>query len=167
MCRTVVCCFVISFFLLGCAAPEQVVKKPKMNCGILPFESRAGMQAGEAESVMDMLAAALQKTERFTVIDRKHLTAVLTEQGFQSAQEDGNGMARAAKILAIHHMFSGSIGKLGDKYVLNLKMIDVGTSEVVLAISRTYDDDLEDIGDEFLPKVVKEILVALDGPQNK
>jgi curli biogenesis system outer membrane secretion channel CsgG len=167
MYRTVVCCFAISFFLLGCASTEQVVQKPKINCGIVPLESRTGMQTGEAESVMDMLAASLQKTGRFTVIERKQLNAVLQEQGFQSAQENGNGMAKAAKILAIHNMFSGSIGKLGDKYVLNLKMIDVGTSEVVLAISRTYDDDLEDIGDEFLPKIVGEVILAIDGPQKK
>ena len=167
MCRTIICCFIISILIFGCAGTEKIAPKPKINCCIIPFESRTGMQAGEAESVMDMLATSLQNTSRFIVIDRKHLNAILQEQGFQSAQEGGDGLAKAAKILAIHKMITGSIGKLGDKYVLNLKMIDVGTSEVTLAISRTYDDDLEDIDEEFLPSVVNEIMLAIDGPQKK
>jgi TolB-like protein len=66
--------------------------------------------------------------------------------------------------LAIKKMFSGSLGKLGDKFIFNLKMIDVESSRVDLAVSRTYDDDLEDIGEEFLPNIVREILLTIDGP---
>jgi TolB-like protein len=162
MVRSITSCLII-LLLVGCAA-EKVVQKPKINCTILPFESRTGMKPGEAESVMDMLAASLQKTGRFVVIERKQLNAVMQEQGFQAAQEGETNVAKAAKILAVHKMISGSIGKLGDNYVLNIKMIDVGTSEVTIAISRSYDDDLEDIGEEFLPNIVKEIMVAIDGP---
>jgi len=161
MCQ-IVRCLVIILFLFGCAPTNQIVQKPKVNCGILPFESRSGMQAGETENVMDMLAALLQKTGRFTVIDRKNLNIVLQEQGFQSAQEGGDGISKAVKILAIDKMFSGSMGKLGDKYVLNLKMIDISTSEVALAISRTYNDNLENIGNKFLPDVVNEVLLAIE-----
>lgn len=167
MCRNIISCFVIALLIYGCAGSEKIAPKPKLNCCIMPLESRTGMQAGEAESVMDMLAASLQSTGRFVVIDRKHINTVLQEQGFQSVQGGEDGFAKAAKIIAVHKMISGSIGMLGDKYVLNLKMIDVGTSEVTFAISRTYDDDIEDIDEEFLPSVVNEIMLAIDGPQKK
>jgi curli biogenesis system outer membrane secretion channel CsgG len=124
------------------------------------------MKAGEAESVMDLFSSLLQNTNRFTVIDRKNLNNVLQEQGFQSTQ-NGESAVQAGKILAIKKMFSGSIGMLGEKYILNLKMIDTETSQVDFAKSWTYDDDLEDIDEEFLPGIVQEILLVVDGPQKK
>jgi hypothetical protein len=64
-------------------------------------------------------------------------------------------------------MFLGSIGMLGKKYVVNLKMIDVETSRVEYARMWTYDDDLENIGEKFLPKLVQEFLKSLDGTLKK
>ncbi len=154
-----VCCTIL---FVSCGTTEKIPPKPSILCGIMSFESRAGMKTGEAESVADMFATVLQKSGRFTVVERKQLNAVLQEQGFQSAQ-GGEDAARAGKILAIKKMFSGSLGKLGDAYIFNLKMIDVESSRVDLAVSRTYDDDLEDIGEKFLPDVVHEILQTLDG----
>jgi len=152
--------------LIGCGTSEKTPPKPPILCGIQLFESRAGMQPGEAESVSEMFSAALQKSGRFTVVERNKINAVIQEQGFQSTQ-GGEDAVQGGKILAIRKMFSGSIGKLGDKFVVNLKMIDVESSKVDLAISRTFDDDLEDIDEEFLPALVMEVLTAIDGPQKK
>jgi TolB-like protein len=165
MWQRLLCSFFLATFLTNCAA-TKVTPKPPILCGILTFESRAGMKAGEAESVMDLFSSLLQNTNRFTVIDRKNLNNVLQEQGFQSTQ-NGESAVQAGKILAIKKMFSGSIGMLGEKYILNLKMIDTETSQVDFAKSWTYDDDLEDIDEEFLPGIVQEILLVVDGPQKK
>jgi TolB-like protein len=165
MCRTLVCCLIISLILIGCAVPQHVVQKSKTICGIIPFESRSGMQPGETESVMDIFAASLQKTGRFIVIERKQMNAILEEHGFQSAQDNQTGMARAAKILAVNKMISGSIGKLDGKYMLHLKMIDIHTSERALAISRMYDGDIGEMNDKFLPMVVNEVLSVNDSVQ--
>jgi curli biogenesis system outer membrane secretion channel CsgG len=124
------------------------------------------MKAGEAENVTDMFSSALQNTGRFTVIERNKLNAVLQEQGFQATQ-DGEDAVKAGKILFAQKMFSGSIGMLGEKYIVNLKMIDVGSSRVEYAHTWTYDDDLEDIGEKFLPKLVQEFLKSLDGTVKK
>jgi TolB-like protein len=166
MIQRLFCCTLLVILFLSCSSTEKIPPKPPIMCGIQSFESRAGMQAGEAESVSEMLSAALQQSGRFTVIERKQLSAVLKEQGFQSTQEGADGV-KAGKIMAIRKLFSGSIGKLGDKFVVNLKMIDVESSQVDLAISRTFDDDLEDIDEEFLPGLVKEVLIAIDGPPQK
>jgi TolB-like protein len=157
-------CVFAAILLAHCGTTDQVTTKPQIPCGVLSFESHAGMKPGEAESVAEMFSAALQKTGRFTVIERKRLDAILKEQGFQSMQA-GEDVSRAGKILAVRKMFYGSIGMLGEKYVVNLKMVDVESSRIDRAISRVYDDDLEDIGEEFLPGIVQEILQAIDNPQ--
>jgi TolB-like protein len=164
--QMLLCCLSSIILLAGCSSTEKVPPPPSILCSILPLESRAGMKAGEAESVTEMFASALQNTGRFTVMERKQLNAVMQEQGFQATQS-GDDAVKAGKILSVRKMFSGSIGMLGENYVLSLKMIDVETSRVEYAHTWTYDDDLEDIGKGFLKKVVQEFIQSLDGAKNE
>jgi TolB-like protein len=154
--------FVSSFILFaGCSSTGKISTTPPIPCSILTLESRAGMKPGEAESVTDMFSSVLQNTGRFAVVERNKLNAVLQEKGFQAAQ-NGEDAVDAGKILSVNKMFSGSIGMLGKKYMINLKMIDVSTSRIEYARTWTYDDDLEDIGEMFLPKIVGEFINSLD-----
>lgn len=150
----------------ACSTSEIILPKTPIICGILTFEPRAGVNSGEAESIAEMFASALQNSKRFTVIERKQLIAVMQEQGFQAAQNP-DAAAEAGKILSIRKMFSGSIGMLGGSYVLILKMIDVESSQIDLAVSRTYNGGIEDINEKFLPDMVKEIMRIIDNKQIK
>lgn len=147
----------------GCASSTPEAAKPKINISIMDFEARAGVQAPEAQLVGDALASLLTQTARFNVVDRKQIQAVLQEQGFQAAQNPNAGLSQAAHVLAVRKFVTGSLGKLGDNYIFSVKITDVETSGIDLSISRTYDDDLEDIMDEFLPAIVNEIVAAVDG----
>jgi TolB-like protein len=166
MWKRMLCCVSSFFLLLGCSSTEKIPPPSPILCSILSLESRAGMKAGEAESVTDMFSAAMQNSGRFTIIERNKLNAVLQERGFQASQY-GNDTMKAGKILSVRKMFSGSIGMLGKKYIVNLKMIDVETSRVEYARIWRYDDDLENIGEKFLPNVVQEFIKSLDGNLRK
>jgi TolB-like protein len=158
-------CIGCMILLIGCSSTEKIPPKSPILCSILSFESRAGVKEQEAESITEMVSAALQNTGRFTIVERKAMNAVLHEQGFQSIQS-GDAAVQAGKILAVQKMFSGSIGMLGEKYIVNLKMIDVESSRVDFMRSWTYDDDLEDIGKEFFPRIAQEIVMIVDGLKN-
>lgn len=154
--------------LAGCSSSTpRADKKALMNIGILPFEARAGVQPGEAESVTEVLTAAIQQTGRFVVVERKTMNALVQEREFQASQDEDAKLAQAGKTLAIRKMLSGSLGRLGSKYVFHLKMVDVQSSSVDLAISQTYGDDLGDIGDDFIPEIVSQLVQAVDGPSKK
>ena len=154
-------------FLVGCGSSKKAVNIPKVNIAVMPFEARTGVQAGEAESIADVFASQLQQTGRFTVVDRKQMQTILQEQGFQAMQSGDTDASRAGKVLAVRKMITGSMGKLGDNYVFSIKMTDVESSNIDVAISRTYDDDLEDIFEEFIPQLVQEILDTIDGKKKK
>jgi TolB-like protein len=162
MIQKLLCCVGSMILLLGCSSAEKIPPKTPLLCSLLSFESRAGVKEEEAESITEMMSAALQNTGRFTLVERKKMNAVLQEQGFQSIQS-GEDAVKAGKILAVQKMFSGSIGMLGKKYIVNLKMIDVESSRVDFMRSWTYDDDLEDIGKEFFPEIAQEVVKIIDG----
>ena len=94
------CSFCALSIFLSCSTSEKTPSKPPILCGILPLESRAGMNSGEAASITDMFSSALQKSGRFTVVERAQLNAVLQEQGFHASQS-GEDAAKAGKILSI------------------------------------------------------------------
>jgi curli biogenesis system outer membrane secretion channel CsgG len=163
------CCFIfvpILLTLIGCSPAEKISSTPAITCSILMLESRSGMNPGEAESVTDMFASALQNTGRFTVVERNKLSALLQEKEFQSAQS-GEDAAEPEKIISVKKMFSGSIGMLGKKYVLSIKMIDVSTSQIEYARTWTYDEELESIGENFLPNIAGELINNMDNPAEK
>ncbi|MBN1396556.1 MAG: hypothetical protein JXA06_00845 [Bacteroidetes bacterium] len=167
--RQKVCCCIfvpILLTLIGCSPAENISSTPAIICSILTLESRSGMNPGEAESVTDMFASALQNTGRFTVVERNKLSDLLQEKGFQSAQS-GEDDTEAGKIISVKKMFSGSVGMLGKKYVLSIKMIDISTSRIEYARTWTYDDDLEAIGEKFLPNVVGEFINNIGNPSEK
>ena len=133
-----------SIFLIGCSSTEKIPPPSPIPCSILSLESRAGMKAGEAESVTDMFSSALQNSGRFTVVERNKLNAVLQEQGFQAAQ-NGEDAVKAGKILSVRKMFSGSIGMLGEKYIVNLKMIDVETGKIKSMPTEDFTGTIDDL----------------------
>jgi curli biogenesis system outer membrane secretion channel CsgG len=160
-------CYVGSILLfVGCGSAEKAAFQAPIRCSILSFESRSGMKPGEAESVTEIFSSALHKTGRFTIVERNQLNAVLREQGFQATQT-GEDAVRAGKILSVRKMFLGSIGMLGNNYLVNLKMIDVETSQIDYAQTWTFDDDLEYIGEDFFPKIVQEFVKKIDAAEKK
>jgi TolB-like protein len=154
-----------AFFLIGCGASKPETPKPKINLSITEFESRAGVQPGEAETVADALGSLLAQTGRFTMIDRKQLATMMQEQSFQQSQGVHDG--QSGHILLVKKFLTGSLSKLGDNYVFSVKLTDVESSRIELSLSKTYDDDLEDMMDEFLPGIVHEILSAIDRPLSR
>jgi TolB-like protein len=166
MIQRILICLCSMVLLAACSSVDKKETISPIQCGVLKFESGAGVQAGEAESLTEMFSTALQNTGRFVVMERKQLNLVLQEQEFQSTQSEESAV-KAGKVLAIRKMFSGSIGKLGDNYVVSVKMIDVESSRIDFAITKPYDDDLEDINDKFLPDLVQEILQKIEDMKGK
>ena len=162
MARCAVCILAIIISFSGCSSSNKTLNQPKINIAIMDFEARTGVQAGEAQSVGDLFASLLQQTGRFNVVDRKQVKTMMEEQGFQASQE--GDASKTGKVLAVRKMVFGSLGKLSKHvFVFSVKLTDVESSSIDLAITRNYDDDLEDIGDKFLPGIVKEILRSIDG----
>ncbi len=161
MSRLVLYSCLVLLVLPGCGSSKKVVNQPRINIAVMDFEARTGIQPGEAQSVGDLFVSLLQQTGRFNVVDRKQVKAMMAEQGFQASQ---NGdVAKAGKILAVRKMLFGSLGKLGESvYVFGVKMTDVESANIELAITKNYDDDLEDISDKFLPGIVNQIVQAVD-----
>lgn len=152
------------FVLPSCSGSKKVVRAPKLHIAVLDFEPRAGVKTEEAQAMRDAFASLLQQTGVFTVVDRAQTQKILAEQQFQAMQAE-NAEAATGKILAVRKLVSGSVGKLGDDYVFNIKMTDVENAAVDFAISKTFNGDLEDVIEDLFPEFVEAMVKAVESRQ--
>ena len=96
----------------------------------------------------------------FQVVERGQMEMLLEEQGFQ---QTGCTSAECAvemgKLLGVQAMATGSIGKLGTMWTLDVRMFDVGTGEISKVSSRNFQGGVEGLLD--LLKVVTRDLAGL------
>jgi hypothetical protein len=144
--------FVFSF-------PLTVEAQDRMAVAVMDLEGR-GISAMEAATLTDRLRSEMVNVGVFQVVERGQMEMLLEEQGFQ---QTGCTSAECAvemgKLLGVQAMATGSIGKLGTMWTLDVRMFDVGTGEISKVSSRNFQGGVEGLLD--LLKVVTRDLAGL------
>jgi TolB-like protein len=88
-----------------------------------------------AAFVMDGLQQLLVDAAQFKIVDRKSLDAIYAERNFQyySGDVDDNSMVSMGKMLGATIVITGDISGSGSNRRLNLKALDVKTSEILVS----------------------------------
>lgn len=115
------------------ASPET----PGSIVAVLDLEPRGGLSAQEVLAISDRLRGELLATGVFTVVERNQMESILTEQGFQQTGvcSDATCIVEVGQLLAVNKMVGGSIGRIGDAFTVNLKLIDVATGTIDRQVS--------------------------------
>lgn len=116
----------------------------KKNIAVIDLDSRGGLSKAEVGTLTDRLRSMLVRTHAFTVVDRGLMEDVLSEQGFQMSGCTSTDCAvEAGKILGVEQMLSGTIGRLGKLYTIDIILIDVSTSQIIKSLTRDYRGEVE------------------------
>jgi TolB-like protein len=107
---------------------------------VLDFDS-SGIAEAEMQTTISILSSALFKTELFTVIDVSQRETVLKELEFSlSGCSDESCMLEVGKMLSAEAIVVGSIGRIGNKYVLSAKMLETETARTISSADALYPD---------------------------
>ena len=94
---------------------------------VLDFEAN-GIPDYEAETLTERLRSEIANTKAFRITDRKLLDKILNEQALQqSGCTTDECSAEIGQLLGAQFMISGSIGKLGDTFTVESKLVSVST----------------------------------------
>jgi curli biogenesis system outer membrane secretion channel CsgG len=120
------------------ALPSKADQASRTNIAVMTLRASSGVTEGEAEIITDRLRAELFNTGAVNIMERDQMQAILKEQGFQQsgACTDEACMVEMGKLLGVQQMYTGSIGKIGSIFMINLRIIDVQTGQVLRAVSR-------------------------------
>lgn len=143
--------------LLGLAVAAQA-KSP--TAAVFPLSSR-GIDSNSTRILEEALANGLIKSGKLRLLERSQIATVLKEQGFQkSGACDGEQCAvQMGKLLGIEQGVVGSIGLLGKTWVLNTRVIDIRTGEVLKTSQRSTTGAI----DKALVTAVPEAVADLTG----
>lgn len=130
---------------------------------LLPLNAKQVNQ-DEADILTDALINELSKTGAFQMMERSQMDQILKEQGFQQsgACDAGQCAVEMGRLLGIKTMLTGSIGRLGDTYVLSTRMVDVKTGAILKSTSRNVKGSISDCLEDLLPAVAKDLAKGED-----
>ena len=107
----------------------------KMNVAVSDL-SAEGVSQSDASIIADWLRGALVSTGTYTVVERSAMQKILSEQAFQQTGCTSQECAvKLGKVLNVQRMVVGSFGKFIDSYVLNVRVVDIESGQVVYSDS--------------------------------
>lgn len=139
------CCF----YLFN-TVTYAIENKPTL--AIMDFKT-VGDSEELGKGAAEILRTAFVETRNYTVIERGMLEEVLKEQKISvSGIVDSNTAVNIGKIIGARIVVVGSVVKIGKSYTLNIRFVDVQTSEVLLG------EKLTTMNKEDIPRLCSEIV---------
>jgi len=136
-------CTILSFLIFFISFPSTLFSQDKTAVAVLDLEGK-GISALEAATLTDRLRSEMVSVGAFQVVERGQMEEILNEQGFQQTGCTSTECAvEIGKLLGVQAMCSGSIGKLGSVYTVDVRMFDVATGEISKVSSRDFEGGVE------------------------
>ena len=123
---------ILAWEIVGLNAPgslklKRAGKETAHTVAVLDFEGR-GITMQEAQTLTDRFSTALVSTEKVVMVERGTMVDVLKEQGFKAGECTSDECAiEVGQLLGVEYMIGGAIGKVGETFTIDARMISVET----------------------------------------
>ncbi len=134
--------------LNGAGSASWAQTPNKKTIAVLDFDTRGAVTANEAGTLAERLRSYLVHAGEFIVVERGKMASILQEQGFQQTGCTSNECAvEVGRILNVQEMVAGAIGKIGARYTLDVRSIDVESARILSTITKEYSGETEGLID--------------------
>lgn len=124
--------------LLFCLSVLHSEEKPIVT--VMDFET-SNISAGDMKLIISLISSHLFQADQFTVIDVAQRDTILEEIKFSlSGCSDESCQIEIGKLLSAEFIIVGSIGKLGNRYALSMRLLDVSTSKTMNTADGVFAD---------------------------
>jgi len=150
-------------FVLTLMPDIQAAEEEKDRLLVIPLKAQKGIDQEEAILLTDVLSVEIYRSGRFTILNRDDMKAVLTEKEFELAMgcDDNVCLLENVEKLAVNKLIAGNIGKLGEKYIITIRLINEdGENE---AMERESCECTLSELDMTIEKIAYKFLKHLDG----
>lgn len=131
--------------------------KARVHIGIMDMTSQ-NMDQSIALILTDLLRNNLFNSEKYSVLERENMDKIIKEQKFQSTGCTTTECAvELGKLLNVQEMVVSSVNKIGSKYLINARIVDVKTGEIVVtSTDESYsDNDLSEACKKITNKLIE------------
>jgi WD40 repeat protein/TolB-like protein len=121
----------------------------RVRIAVLPFEASGAISPSLSATVSDLLEGELVALQRFDVVERKQLSAILKEQAVQQVGCTEQACAvKIGNVLNVQKLVVGTVAPLGGKILVSVKFVDVERGRAELS-----ERILAEGEDALLPKI--------------
>ena len=153
----------VIFFSMALIYSAWGQQPEKLRIAILDFTNTGGLSKQETITLGNRLRSMLVKTNAFIVLERGQMDDILDEQGFQQAGCTTTECAvEMGRLLNMQKMISGSIGKLGKTYTIDLSLIDVQTAQIEKSFFRDFKGEIDGLLN-LMQVIANQITVIVGG----
>jgi len=140
------------------SAPTVKPLNKKHALAVLPFECNVVTEE-QGRILADQVRNSLQKLDSFQVVERGQMDLILQEQGFQqSGVCNSSGCAvQAGQLMGVDQVVAGSVGKLGDLWLMTLRRIDVESGLILQTAEVKIEGRIEDLLLTGVPQIVRQV----------
>lgn len=149
----------MSFEYSGYEETESVITPGrKANIAVLDLEA-ISVTPNEARTLTNKLRGELVRTRKYTVIERSQMEEILNEQGFQLTGmcSTDECYVEAGKLLGVEQLVGGSIGRVGNTYLISLRLIDVETGVIIKLVDEEIEGSIDEVLKTGISSVVKKL----------
>ena len=147
----------IIFFTILCS-----VLYAQETVAVLDFKAN-GVADYEAETLTERLRSEIAKTETYRLVDRKLLDKIMQEQALQqSGCTTDECAAEVGELLGVQFMINGSIGKLGNTFTIDIKLVSVTTGAAERSQNISFKGPIEGMIVEM--EILAWEIVGLEAP---
>jgi hypothetical protein len=145
--------------LAGLMSPPAAAAGEEIAVAVMEFSSKGGIEPQKMEALSDMLANEIRRQGNYRVVGKSDIQAALQleEQKQLLGCTDESCIAEIGGALGVRWVVVGNVSLFGETYLLNLKMMDVGTIKVVAGLSKKVTGG-EDMLIDALGQTARELI---------
>jgi TolB-like protein len=125
---------------------------PKVNIAVLEFDN-TNIPEDHFVILSNRIRGEFINTNRFNVIERAEMNAILKEQGFQQTGCINSECAvEIGQLIGVEQIVAGNLGKVGNLFILSLRIIDVETGQILKQSDNQISGSFEQAITQLVPE---------------
>ena len=117
----------------------------QIRVAVFDFDGK-GITDDEATTLTERFRSVLIETKKFTMVERQKVNLILEELGLQmTGVVSEKSLSEAGAMLGVQRIVTGSIGKIGDTYTVDIRVVDVQSAKLLGSISRNTTGTKENL----------------------
>lgn len=135
--------------ILITSSGQAQINDTKKTIAVLEFKTTGDVSPKEAATLTNRFRSLLIKTSAFIVIEREKMLDILKEQDFKmtDACNSEECAIQVGQLLGAEQMIAGDIGKIGQTYTIDLRLIDVTNGSLLQSQQKNYKGEVDGLLD--------------------
>ncbi len=142
----------VCVLILGGVVAVTAQDQQRETVAILDFSTSGDIDEAEMRVFVDFMTSHIFATGRYRVVDRMQRDTLLDEIEFSVSDiSDEEKRLAIGRQLSADRLIVGSLGRIGDRYLMNMKLVDVMSGETLNSSSERYNsiNDLIDDSEQL------------------